>query len=34
MAKGAQQLAMTKRVDKDFTMRSVNTYQGVSHEQG
>ena len=33
MAKGAQQLAM-KRVDKDFTMRSVNTYQGVSHEQG
>jgi len=33
MVKGVQRPAM-KRVDKDFTMRSVNTYQGVSHEQG
>ena len=33
MEKGAQRPAMTM-VDKDFTMRSVNTYQGVSHEQG
>ena len=32
MAKGAQRPAMMRI--KDFTMRSVNTYQGVSHEQG
>ena len=30
MAKGVQPLTM--KINKDFTMRSKNTYQGVSHE--